>query len=79
MMVIAIATVTIAAWRKQFGAAFLLLGAAIAAVQHIRAQVLLGVVTVIVGSSVLDGTNMSIGRRAKPAPRLFSRWCSRPC
>ena len=65
--IIAAATALIGAWRKQFGAAVLLLGAVIAAVQHIRSEALLAIVTVIVGSSVLDGVEAPIGRRAKPA------------
>jgi hypothetical protein len=65
--IIAAATALIAAWRKQFGAAVLLLGAVIVAVQHIRSEALLAIVTVIVGSSVLDGIEAPIGRRAKTA------------
>jgi hypothetical protein len=67
VMIIAVATAVIAVCRKQFGAGLLLLGAVMAAVQHIRSQALLAIVTVIVGSSVLDGIRMPIGRWAKPA------------
>jgi len=67
VMTIAVATAVVAVSRKQFGAGLLLLGAVMAAVQHIRSQALLAIVTVIVGSSVLDGIRMPIGRWAKPA------------
>jgi hypothetical protein len=53
VMMIAVAIAVIAVWRKQFGAGILLLGAAIAAVQRIRSQALLAIVTVIAASSVL--------------------------
>jgi hypothetical protein len=66
MLIIAVATALLAVWRKQFGAAVLLLGAAIATVQHIRSEALLAIVTVIVGSSVLDDIKVPIGRWAKP-------------
>jgi hypothetical protein len=66
VLIIAVATAVLAAWRKQFGAAVLLLGAAIATVQHIRSEALLAIITVIIGSSVLDGIKMPIGRWAKP-------------
>jgi hypothetical protein len=66
MIILAFATAALAAWRKQFGAAVLLLGAAIATVQHIRSEALLAIVTVILGSSVLDGIKVPIGRWAKP-------------
>jgi hypothetical protein len=66
VMIIAVATAMIAVWRRQFGAALLLVGAVIAEVQHIRFQALLGIVTAIVGSGVLDGINIPMGRRAKP-------------
>jgi hypothetical protein len=64
--IIAVAIAVPAAWRRQFGAAVLLVGAAIAAVQHIRSEALLAMVTVIVGSSVLDGIKVPFGRWAKP-------------
>src|SRR5215472_5932832 len=66
VMIIAVATALVATWRKQFGAAVLLLGTAIAAVQHVRSEALLAIVTVIVGGSVLDGIKMPIGRWARP-------------
>jgi hypothetical protein len=66
VMIISVAIAVVAVWHKQFGAGLLLLGAAMAAVQHIRSQALLAIVAVIVGSSVLDGIKMPIGRRAKP-------------
>ena len=44
-----------------------LLGSAIAAVQHVRSEALLAIVTIIVGGSVLDGIKMPIGRWARPA------------
>jgi hypothetical protein len=66
VLIIAVAIAVVAAWRKQFGAAVLLLGAAIATGQHIRSEALLAIVTVIVGSSVLDGIDVPIGRQAKP-------------
>jgi hypothetical protein len=66
MIILAVATAVLAAWRKQFGAAVLLLGGAMAAVQHVRSEALLAIVTVIVGSSVLDGITIPIGRWAKP-------------
>ena len=67
VMIIAVATALVATSRKQFGAAVLLLGTAIAAVQHVRSEALLAIVTVIVGGSVLDGIKMPIGRWARPA------------
>jgi len=67
VMIIAVATALVAIWRKQFGAAVLLLGTAIAAVQHVRSEALLAIVTVIVGGSVLYGIKMPIGRWARPA------------
>jgi len=67
VMISAVATALVATSRKQFGAAVLLLGTAIAAVQHVRSEALLAIVTVIVGGSVLDGIKMPIGRWARPA------------
>lgn len=66
LLIIAAVTAVVAAWRKEFGAAVLLLGAAVAAVQHIRSEALLATVTVIVGSSVLDEIRVPVGRRARP-------------
>ncbi len=66
MLTIAAAAAVVALWRKEFGAAVLLLGAAIAAVQHIRSEALLATVTVILGSTVLDEIRFPIGRRARP-------------
>jgi hypothetical protein len=66
VMIIAVATALVGIWRKQLGAALLLLGTAIAAVQHIRSEALLAILTVIVGGSVLDGVKMPIGRWARP-------------
>jgi hypothetical protein len=66
VMIIAVAIAVVAVRRKQFGPGILLLGAVIAAVQHIRSQALLAIVAVIVGSSVLDGIKVPIGRWAKP-------------
>jgi hypothetical protein len=65
-MIIAVLMAVVAVWRKQFGAGLLLLSAAIATVQHVRSEALLAIVTVIVGSSVLDGIKMPIGRRVEP-------------
>jgi hypothetical protein len=67
VMIIAVATAVAATWFKQFGAAVLLLGTAIAAVQHVRSEALLAIVTVIVGGSVFDGIKMPIGRWVRPA------------
>ncbi len=66
LLIIAAATAVIAVWRKEFGAGVLLLGAAAAAVQHVRFEALLAIVTVIAGSSVLDAIKMPIGRLARP-------------
>jgi hypothetical protein len=66
VMIIAVLMAVVAVWRKQFGAGLLLLSAAIATVQHVRSEALLAIVTVIVGSSVLDGIKMPIGRRVEP-------------
>jgi len=66
VMIIAVATAMVAIWRKQLGAAILLLGTAIAVVQHVRSEALLAIVTVIVGGSVLDGVKMPIGLWARP-------------
>ena len=66
LLIIAAVTAVVAAWRKEFGAAVLLLGAAIAAVQHIRSEALLATVTVIVGSNVLEAIGMPFGRQARP-------------
>jgi len=67
VMIIAVATAVAAMWFKQLGAAVLLLGAAIAAAQHVRSEALLAIVTVIVGGNVLDGIKMPIGRWVRPA------------
>ena len=66
VMLIAVAIAVVGVCRKQFGAGILLLGAVIATVQHIRSLALLAIVTVIVGSSVLDGIKMPIGQWGKP-------------
>jgi hypothetical protein len=66
IMFIAVATAVVAAWLRQLGAGLLLLGSLLVAIQHIRFQAMLGIVTVVVGSSVLDGINLPIGRRARP-------------
>ena len=66
VMLIAVAIAVVGVCRKQFGAGILLLGAVIATIQHIRSLALLAIVTVIVGSSVLDGIKMPIGQWGKP-------------
>jgi hypothetical protein len=77
LMIIAVATAMIAIWRKQLGAAaLLLLGTAMAAVQHVRSEALLAILTIIVGGSMLDGVKMSIGRWARHVTAAILRWCS---
>ena len=54
LLAIALVCAAIALWRKRFGAAVLLLGAAYLAIQHVRLQALFACIAVVVGGAILQ-------------------------
>ena len=68
VMMIAGAIAAVALWRKQLGAAVLLLAVAVATAGHVRSESLLAIVTVIVGGSVLSSAAAMLPRRLTPTP-----------
>ena len=74
LLLIAAATVPAAALRKQLGAAAILSGAAILAVEHIRFEALFAIVMVIVGADVLTSAVTALRSKAKCAPLETARY-----
>jgi tetratricopeptide (TPR) repeat protein len=74
ILLIAVATVSVAVWRRRFGAAVFLSGAAVLAVKHIRFEALFGIVTVVVGGGVLVSALKRLPTKLKEAKLGAVRW-----
>jgi tetratricopeptide (TPR) repeat protein len=68
LMVIAVLSVGVAPWRKQLGAALLLLASAYLAIQHVRLQALFACVVVVVGGAILDEVGNDMYRKSHSRP-----------
>lgn len=66
LLVIAATTFLIALWRKQVGAALVLAGSALLAMQHVRLQALFACVVVVVGGSLLHELAPERGTSSSP-------------
>jgi tetratricopeptide (TPR) repeat protein len=67
MLMIAAAVIPVALWRRQFGAAALIGGAAVLAVRHIRFEALFACVVVVVAGSVLSCAFRALSNKIKQA------------
>jgi hypothetical protein len=67
MLLIAAATAPVAVLRKELGAAVLLSGAAVFAIEHVRFEALFGIVTVIIGGDVLTSAATALREKSKRA------------
>ncbi len=84
LLAIAVVCAAVALWRKQWGAAILLLGSATLTLQHVRMQALFAGIAVVLGGSILHDTwsakKQKINQAAWPskAPPYSKRTVSKP-
>jgi tetratricopeptide (TPR) repeat protein len=69
MLLIAAVAVAVALWRREFGAAALVSGAAVIAIRHIRFEAFFGIVAVVVAGDVLASAFGELSRRREVSAR----------
>jgi Flp pilus assembly protein TadD len=79
ILLIAAAALPLALWQRKLGAALLLAGAAVLAIQHIRFQALFAEVVVVVAGAVLASAFAGLSTRIKPARLGFEAAIALAC